>query len=172
MHMHIDGAGYQDLVNSLVRELEAGGARVKLTAVTQAVIGPQRAEEPDTYASHTPGSLNEEHLEYFSTSSLRNRADAVRTLATIIPLLAPHDGVVIEVERIIAKLDEKGWRSVPAKDTDPISGSEVGFVRNPTMMYEIHHALDLLPGPNGSSLPPMRIGELLQDTTARGLKVG
>jgi hypothetical protein len=171
MHMHVDGAGYEDLVNSLVRNLEAGGARAKLTAVSQAVAGPQRAEEPDTYASHTPGTLNDEHLEYFSTTSLRNRTDAVQTIQKVLPLLAEHEGVVIEVERVIAKVDESGWRSLPVRDL-PILGEDVGFVRNPTMDYELHHALEFLPGPQGTTQPPIRIEQLLADTTALGLKVG
>ena len=171
MHMHIDGAGYEDLVNSLVRKLEAGGARAKLTAVTQAVAGPQRAEEPETYASHTPGSLDEEHLEYFSTTSLHNRTDAVQTIRSVLPLLENHEGVVIEVERVIAKRDESGWRSVPVKD-EPILGLDVGFERAPTMSYEIHHALEFLLTATRTEKPPISIQELLADTTALGLKVG
>jgi hypothetical protein len=169
MHMHIDGAGYEDLVNSVVRKLEAGGARAKLTAVTQAIAGPQRAEEPDTYASHTPGSLDEEHLEYFSTTSLHNRTDAVETIRSVLPLLEGREGVVIEVERVIAKRDESGWRSLPVKDKE-IRARDVGFERASTMSYEIHHALEFLP--TGSEKPPISIQKLLAETTALGLKVG
>lgn len=170
MHLHIDGAGYQDLVNSLVSELEVCGAKVKLTAVTQAVIGPQRIQQPETYASHTPG-MSVEKLEYFSTSTLHNRSDAITTIAKTIPRISTHDGVVIEVERVIGKLDEIGWQSVPVKD-QPILGVEVGYGRSPTLAYEIHHAIDLVSDSLVTNQPALDLQELLRDTTNRGLNVG
>jgi hypothetical protein len=124
--------------------------------------------KPETYLSHTPGSIDEEHLEYFSTSSLSNRADAIRTLIKVLPLLIGHDGVVIEVERVVAKIDESGWHQTPVKDPS-ILGHEVGFSRNPTMPFEIHMALEFMPT---TKEPAIEIRELLNDTTALGLKVG
>jgi hypothetical protein len=172
MHIHIDGAGYEDLVNSLVRDLENRGARAKLTAVNQAVGGPQREEEPETYASHTPGSLDMEHLEYFSTSTLHNRTDAVNTLAEIIPKMSGHAGVVIEVERVIAKIDEKGWRALPVKDK-AITGADVGFDPSPTLPFEIHHAMDFAAADGAeTATPPLTPQELLAETVPLGLRVG
>jgi hypothetical protein len=171
MHMHIDGAGYESLVNAVVRQLEVGGARVKFTAISQAVAGPQRASEPSTYASHTPGSPDAEHLEYFSTSTLQHRVDAVRTIAVVIPKIAEHDGVIIEVERVIAKIDEQGWRSIPVKDST-ISGAEVGFAPAPSLPYEIHLALDFSPEANRADTAPVSLEQLLEETTAKGLIVG
>jgi hypothetical protein len=171
LHMHIDGAGYQNLINSLVQQLEAGGARVKLTAVTQALAGPQRAEEVETYASHTPTVDDHEHLEYFSSSSLHNREDAVRTLGVVIPRVSGHEGVVIEVERVVAKMDDSGWQAISVREA-PITGAEVGFVNRASLPFEIHHAIDFEATASSKSRPPITLSDLLVDMTAAGLKVG
>src|SRR5260370_41342357 len=105
MHLHMDGGGKADLVLNLVRELEAKGAGGKLTAVTRSVAVPQRKDQPTTYSSHTPGTGDEEELEYFSTSGMTDRIGTVGCLKDILPKLNDHPGSVVEVERVVATLE-------------------------------------------------------------------
>jgi len=172
LHLHVDGAGQRDFVVTLLRELQAAGARGKLNAITDALIGPQRKELASTYASHTPGTGDTERFEYFSTIETRDRDAAIEQLRWILPRLAAHDGIVVEVERVVYRIDTAGVASsLPEDEVAPLQSLEVGFERSPTLPFEIHHAFDI-PKPTEESRPPIALRKIMDDTVAAGLPVG
>lgn len=167
IHLHIDGAGRVDLVTSLIKELEAAGCPGKLTAVGSSVPGPQRLEHPETYASHTPVTGSEEQLEYFSTTSIANRPQALEVINRVLPRVEADECIVLELERIIATVEKGCWVDTPVGAVSALYEHEVAYKRNPTLPFEIHHAFDV-PG----DVPPLALDDLLEDTTRIGVRVG
>jgi hypothetical protein len=154
------------MVLDLVLQLEAAGAKGKLTEVARSVAGPQRKEQPATYASHTPG-IQDEELEYFSTSELTDRTMAVSFLGSLLPKLSAHPGAVVEVERVVATVQDMQWAQVPVAEMAPIEGMEVGFHKNPSLPLECHHAINIR-----AESEPLSLDDLLQDTAKLGIVVG
>lgn len=164
LHIHVDGGGDTGLVVAALSALGLG----KLNVVTDALAGPQREEFPTTYASHTPVVEGQEVLEYFSTSHLASRDQAIYALNRVLPLLANRPAIVVEVEHVIAKIDSYGrWSTVPIDRVLPIESVEVGFECAPTLPFEIHHAVDI-----SSGSPSLTLRQLLQETTELGVRVG
>ena len=166
LHVHVDGGGRYDWVLGLVRGLEAQGSPGKLNAVSKAISGPQRAQQPETYQSHTPGGQQED-LEYFSTTLLANRAAAIGVLRYILPALVAHPGGVVEVERVVASFEKDRQLLADFDDVLPIQGTEVGFETNFTLDFEVHHGIDL-----DMQSAPVTLAEILRETHSRGIVVG
>jgi hypothetical protein len=122
---------------------------------------------PDTYASHTPGTDDIEELEYFSTSAVASREEAVHIMKDMLPALSDHRGVVLELERIIAIVDNGKWTETTIDSVPAIREDEVGYRKSPTLPIEIHHAFDVL-----AKDKPLRLEELLQKTGQMGIRVG
>jgi hypothetical protein len=166
IHMHVDGGGKSDLVLDVVKALEKRGTKGKLSVITRSVAGPQREQYPDVYKIHTPGVDDEESLEYFSTTGLADRKDAIETIKLILPQLMEHPGAVLEVECVIGTIFDGEWRH--AKGASPIRPEEVQFDKSPTLPFEIHHAFDV-PMEAG---PALDLDKLLADVTELGISVG
>ena len=168
MHMHIDGGGNADLVTAALRELESSGARGKINIVMDSIPGPQRQDYPDTYASHTPVLETQEVLDYFSTTHLANRDQAIKALSRILPLLSDHPAIVVEVEHVVAKIDRTGhWSAVCVDRVLPIESGEVGFERAATLPYEVHMCVDI-----SGTTPTLSLRQLLQESAELGVRVG
>lgn len=165
--MHVDGGGEYSLVLGLVRKLESGGRASKLTVVARSVAGPERKEHPETYASHTPPG-GEDALEYFSTSAIRDRADGVEILREILPTFGNRSGTVIEAERVVATVENATWSQVGMEDFQPFRAEEVGFRRNASLPFEIHHAFDI----SAAAASQLDLKQVLSETTKLGLVVG
>src|SRR5205823_8577100 len=110
-------------VLDIVKSLEKQGAKGKMSVIMESVVGPQREEMPQMYASHTPGADGEESLEYFSTTGLADREEAIRCTNLVLPQLRSHPGAVLEVECVIATVIAGQWAS--AKGVPPIDDSDV-----------------------------------------------
>jgi hypothetical protein len=167
VHVHVDGGGEYEVVRALIRELENEGRGSKLTTVARSVAGPERKEHPETYASHTPPG-GDRALEYFSTSAIPDRADGVQLLGRVLARFAERSGTVIEVERVVATVEDSTWSQVAVEDFQPFLAEEVGFKGNATLPFEIHHAFDI---PNDAA-SQINVKQVLSDTTKLGLVVG
>lgn len=168
LHMHVDGGGNLDLALNVIRQLELLGLSGKLNLVIDSVAGPQRALLPETYESHTPTAGGEERFEYFSTISIGTRERAIEVLRKMLPLLLSAPGVVVEVERVIARVDDAGHLAFVNLRTLPITVQEVGFSPSQTLPFEIHHAFDMPKEAGGGP----KLAELLADCNPLGVEVG
>jgi hypothetical protein len=168
LHLHVDGGDDPHLALEIVLRLEREGCLGKVNKVKASVAGPQRALLPETYESHTPATAGVEQFEYFATAWLPSREKAVEVLSQIIKSLQSRTGVVVEVERVIARVDTADeWIPMKANNAiAPIRSQEVGWEASATLPFEIHHGIDL---PLDSSLS---LEDLLKDTTTLGLVVG
>gem|GEM_PF-1023180 len=144
LHMHIDGAENQELVIQLVQRLEQQGNLGKLNHVISFIRGPQRAALPDVYRSHTPGVGSKENFKFFSTHTLKNRADAGRMVNIVSEMFGATPGIVIEVEQPVMCLEPKGWKLLAeSHHVAPIQVGEVKIQPSPSLDFEIHHRFDL-----------------------------
>lgn len=168
LHIHIDGGGDSTVVESLLKRLESIGAKGKINKILDNDSGPQRQQLPQVYASHTPGSHGVEQFEYFATVGARTRDEAIRLLRVLLPEVARHAGLVVEVERVIGRVDADGrFRLAELAPLERIAANEVDMEPSPTLTFEIHHAFDL---PGDVTAPPLaKVG---RETQSRGLNVG
>jgi hypothetical protein len=143
LHLHLDGGRNIEMVASQLSSLKKRGALGKINPIEAFVAGPQRRDLPEVYASHTPGSSDREDFEYFATTTLKDRADAVDTLRWLVPRVAKEPGLVLEVERVVAHIEgDQDWTSVPFDDVEPIAASEVGIESAATEAFELHLAFE------------------------------
>jgi len=160
-HVHIDGDD-QAHIESLLGELEPEFPS-KVNRITgESVPGPQR-DDPDfdeTYRYHTPGSLENEDFSVFSTTMLgagsKLSSEAIETLRHIITVVTRKAGPIVELERVVATIDEDGaWTEVELISDPPELwklSDECDYPRLSTFPIEIHHAIDI---PKKGSLPPL-----------------
>lgn len=160
-HVHIDGDD-QAHIESLVGELGPNFPS-KVNRITgEPVPGPQR-DDPDfdeTYRYHTPGSLENEGFSVFSTTMLgagsRLSLEAIDTLKHIITVVTRKTGPVVELERVVATIDECGvWTEVELISDPPDLwklSDECDYPRLSTLPIEIHHAIDIT---KKGSRPPL-----------------
>ena len=134
IHLHIDGVGRDDVVQSVLKQLNTEKVPWKISVITDAVLGPQASEYPVEYDSHNPVSSTDGKLDYFATIDIsgglelaypstdaaneaRNRT--IHRLKGILPRLVNCHSIVPEVEQIIGKVDYDGrWQEV-SSDTSP-----------------------------------------------------
>lgn len=167
IHMHVDGGGQPKFVLEIVKSLQKQDRKGKLSVIIESVAGPQRQDHPELYESHTPGMDGKESLEYFSTTGLLDRADAIKQIQSLLPQLQGHPGAVVEVECVFAEIDKAGrWKQ--SKVVPPISDKDVGFIKGFTFPFEIHHAFNV-PVTAGE---PLKLEELVDDVTRLGIRVG
>jgi hypothetical protein len=160
-HVHIDGddqAHIESLMGELGQEFPS-----KVNRITgKPVPGPQR-DDPDfdeTYRYHTPGSLENEDFSVFSTTMLgassKLRPEAIDTLKHIITVVTRKTGPIVELERVVATIDEEGaWTEVELIPDPPDLwklSDECDYPRLSTFPIEIHHAIDI---PKKGLLPPL-----------------
>jgi hypothetical protein len=163
--MHLDGGGSPTVAFGMLKRLERMGAVGKINTIIASVAGPQRQLMPDVYASHTPATGDgTERFEYFSTVSLGSRENAIQLLRQVLPDVAAQPGVVLEVERVVARIDDAG-RLTPSEVThgSSIDAADVGIAPSPTARFEVHHAFDI-PFEGVTDLP-IDLAQLLRDTS-------
>lgn len=172
MHVHVDGARDRASLDAILNDLESGlilGSVVHET--TGAIAGPQRARARETYESHTPRVGGGEAFRFFSTTMLPTRGDALRVAALLRNRLRGVPGIVIELERVVGKLDWDGrWAAVPMDEVPPLTTAEVGAPPLPSLPIEIHHAFNV-PRRPGDTLP-MSLSTILAETSRLGMMVG
>ena len=70
-------------------------------------------------------------------------------------------GIVVEVERVIAKGDDKvEWSKISVDDSLEIHSPDVGFERNRTAEIEIHYAFDIPKQGRWQNEPPLKLADL------------
>jgi hypothetical protein len=168
LHIHIDGGGDIAIVESLLQSAERSGAKGKINHIIDSVAGPQRARLPDTYASHTPGTGGVEHFEYFATLHGGTRETAVALLGELLPNVTRHPGLVVEVERVIGRVNAEGRLVYPElADVEKITMADVGIAPAPSLTFEIHHGFDVSGGG-----PVPALDDFARDVEALGISTG
>lgn len=156
IHVHIDGAKDPGAVWPLLQTLQSSGNLSKLNFVNQFIAGPQRLLLPEVYSAHTPVLAGREEFEFFSTTSLYSRYDAVRVTKFLGESLRNFSGLIIEVEKPVMWLGLNGsrpksgnhivpgWKFVPESEyLLPIGANEIGLSPGASLPFEIHHRFDL-----------------------------
>ncbi len=143
VHLHADGASDK---GSLINALEATGLRSRIHEVLKYLPGSQRQSLPQLYAVHTTGFGDQEKFNSFSTTGLPDLGKIDEILASIQRVVRYDRGLVLELERVIAKVDRDGqWALAPAVLDDErvkIPGLDTDVIRD--YPIEIHHGLDIL----------------------------
>lgn len=164
-HVHIDGDDHAH-IESILAGL-APTFHSKVNYITgESVPGPQR-EDPvfdDTYRYHTPGSGGHELFSVFSTTLLGRgstlNTEAIDALKHIITSVTRRTGPVVELERVVATIDEDGnWTEVDLAADPPglwRLSDECDYPRLSTFPIEIHHAIDI---PKNGPVPPLNLAE-------------
>ena len=143
--MHIDGGRNVEEILDLLHELgepddatECPAFPAKFNRISRFAGGPQRDDKAfaETYRHHTPGSVQKEDFDSFSTIWLGNDADldpsAVPALRKILDTIAEQRGAVVELERVIAVLDTDGrWQEAdPPRSRTRACSRRPSFVRS------------------------------------------
>src|SRR5919205_834468 len=116
IHVHVDGGAADQLIQAIVASLNGGGALTKKTSIQDFIAGPQRGDPnfEDTYSSHTPKTDGREYLEYFSTTLFGNWEKTVTNLRLLLGTLKSQPGMVVEVERVVGKIEDAvQWSNLP-----------------------------------------------------------
>lgn len=179
IHIHVDGGQNEAVVRAVLGDLNARGYRTKMQHVLEAVAGPQRAFLPEVYGSHTPGEGGEEQFEFFSTTLIANRDEAVAVLREILPRIQSTPGIVVEAEQVVSLAISSGGHgqmdttrvSMEQKaEVDIIRSEEVGGYRTaPTWPFEVHHRFDV---PKVYDAHPCPMESLLTFAEKNGFCVG
>jgi hypothetical protein len=177
IHVHIDGARNTDELFDLLKDLGEGPGSVdhfpgKFNRITRFAGGPQREDKAfaETYRHHTPGSVQQERFDSFSTIWLGSGEDldasAVHALRRILDVVSEEPHAVVELERVIGVLDTAGrWTEArPPRIADPRSLSTSELESSPrlaTSTIEIHHSVDVPKNGDADDVePPFSVEEL------------
>lgn len=164
IHLHIDGGVQYEPVRQTLSTY--GG---KLQKVLQAIAGPQRRQLPHVYRGHTPGSLEQENFEFFSTTPIASQSQAVEIINTIYPRLYPYSGIIIELERIVLEGRNGQWNEVPPLGIQD-KLSDIPFQQAYSLQIEIHHGINI--PKRKEKVPPLALSSLLSLSHDAGLCVG
>lgn len=185
IHLHIDGVGKDNAVQSILKQLDMEKLPWKISAITDAILGPQVNKYPAEYDSHNPISFLDGRLDYFATIDISRGLDLVHPSTNVInearertihqlkeflPRLVRCHGVVVEVERIIGKVDYDGqWQEAPPEAVIPLLPQEISFPAALTLPVEIHHAFDI---PKTADMIPIALEDLMGDCNRLGMLIG
>lgn len=173
IHIHIDGPVPRDVLEQILDEFAAEGVVCKYDDVIDATVGEHRRSFPDVYAVHTPGEGTEERFERFSTLQMRSRPHVVHTLERILRRLSTTRGLVIEAERVLARLTAAGQWLVSESASSEIAAYEVGFAPADVWPIEIHFLIDVpVSFADPTEPPPLSLGEFHRHCEDEGIDVG
>jgi DNA-binding winged helix-turn-helix (wHTH) protein/class 3 adenylate cyclase len=177
IHVHVDGGDEAAPVAEVVRAFDREGKESKINKVVAFARGPQRDECPEDYEPHTPGGINSENLQYFSTHILGDFAETKRGLRQLLTRLpdTAGGGMVIEAERVIGKFSDEGgmdWSNTYIHDFPVLCSGDVGYEVSRTQPIEIHYAVDIPRQGAWADRPPLDLKALTELTTELGLRVG
>jgi hypothetical protein len=169
-HVHIDGANSQELVLGIVKQLARRGNLGKMNYVVDFVAGPQRLAEKETYAAHTPGAVEEE-LDFFSSTLVHDRRDAIAVINSIARSLRDTRGVIIELEQVAGWADRGCWQDEisPEQKMEPIRQGETLLAPKSSLPFEIHHGFDVK---KSKSKPMVSLPKLLRFCRRHDMSVG
>lgn len=199
IHLHVDGVRARDFVQELVARHNGAGLDAELAWVVDSQPGPQRGELEPVYNLHNPGKGGRDELDYFSTTQLhpgpdlpnpaQRRSIALDVHGILCELDALGDGaddVVIELERVVGKVDEHGKVEVSPKLV--MRGTSASLEAMPAQRlfapfntrkvkppgsgaYELHFSLDLAREGDGQR-PPVALADLRDLVLRAGVELG
>jgi hypothetical protein len=149
LHLHIDGGSQERIVKDQLMRLRSLGYPCKFQRIIGSTEGPQRIAHAEVYASHTPGVTREgegsESFGFFSTIDANNRELAIRALQLILPHIANHPGIVMEVEEVVGLIVSGAQLGLPhTKWRADIENNELpGHMKAPSWPIEVHHGINI-----------------------------
>lgn len=144
IHIHIDGACDITHIIAIAKALEKTGNMSMINVVVRSIAGPQRQIFRETYESHTPELHGNEAFEFFMTTYIKNRMDAIYVIDVMTSMLKGVAGVVIEMEQVIGMFREEGVEAIAtAEIIKRFAVDEVSLAPCPTLNFEIHHRFNL-----------------------------
>ena len=173
-HLHIDSSDNFDF--NLVEELSDRDFSVTKTRIQKWISGPQRSTKSDVYEVHTPENQNTEDFSQLITVERRKRNGEITDgdISDLLKLLSNYTGTVIEVEKKVGSINEKGeWSGRFIEDdsmTDP-----VGLFRTNSVgqdLLEIHHQIDIPRKNDDSDIDPLNLEDLRRLSVDTGLDIG
>lgn len=198
IHLHVDGAHAEHVVDHIVESHRNDGFLAEIAAVTEAWRGPQRDHRRREYDLHTPGPPGDEQLDFFSTTQFhagpdtpdapcrRNIALAVHNVLNELSALGNDvQHVVIEVERVVGAVDDNGQVEMVSMQSlseqpgaiESLLGLQVFApfntrdVRSPgSAGFELHFSLDI--HPRVGNEPPVELAYLGDLTRRAGIAIG
>jgi class 3 adenylate cyclase len=177
IHAHIDAGGSHlfEKVDQIVRKLDSKAFVSKCNQILASFPSSHREHQDFllTYANHTPGTKQGHQFDVFSTTAFESSKQAAETVKYILHQFADTEGVVVEVERVLAVIGNgAGWKK-PLPLIRSIDESQVGYGSLFTHPLEIHLAFDLPKAKysrnNSPSISPQ---DVFKKTDPCGLKVG
>jgi DNA-binding winged helix-turn-helix (wHTH) protein len=176
VHVHVDGGSGEAPVSEIVARFVGEGRPSRMNSVMDFTDGPQREEDPATYASHTPGGIDDEKLEFFSTHLFGGFAETKRGLHRLLSRLEEtrSEGMVVEAERIIGNLsdDSNEWSDTYINHYPVLCSGDVGYTISKTKPIEIHYALDIPRQGEWLNAPPLGLRDLTLLSSELGIRVG
>jgi len=198
IHLHVDGAHAEHVVDRIVDDHRNDGFVVEIAAVTEAWRGPQRDHRRSDYDLHTPGPPGDEQLDFFSTTQFYAGPDTPDAQSRRTIALAVHSvltelsawgndvrHVVVEVERVVGAVDDTGQVDVVPQQSlseqpgaiESLLGPQVFApfntrdVRSPgSAGYELHFSLDIAPREGRN--PPVELAYLGDLAMRASLSIG
>jgi hypothetical protein len=170
VHLHIDNSDETDLVRYVVGELERTGATAKLTHIHSSIAIPQREGHTDTYHFHVPGGKYKK-LKSFFTLRLGSNSNVEQVLRSTLPVLS-NTQCVVEVERVVGIVDEKGEKSqIPYAEIEFLKSDAIGFDRFHTLPLEIHFSFSFRKEGALQGSFPISLQQLLENCIGCGISV-
>ncbi|WP_437655780.1 CHAT domain-containing protein [Sorangium sp. So ce1182] len=170
MHLHIDGGTALPLIEAWAQRFNEREIPTKITRVSRFSRGPQRDELKDTYEIHTPG-VNQESLEYFTTSLLDDDKHDIATLVEeTLAEIENIKGIVVELERVVAVVSDDAEGS----DSSHLKGLQgaVRFdTRKTSFRVEIHYMVDISKGADDKR-EPLSLGAIVKICNDNGIDIG
>lgn len=168
IHLHVDGGVQYEPVRQTLSTY--GG---KIQKILHVASGPQRSQLPEVYRGHTPGSLEQEAFEFFSTTPITSQDQAVKAVMAIYPQLVHHPNIIIELERVVlaGSSISKNWKEVNLNTVQPLTVEEVPYLQAQTLPIEIHHGINISKCTE-RAMPPLHLSSLLSISKEVGLEVG
>ena len=170
-HIHIDGAKSVSLVIKILKILEKKGNPGKLSVVHDFIAGNQRELLPETYESHTPAIDGEEAYDFFSSTLVKDRNDAIGIINMVCKMLSHVPGVVVEMEQVCGWYENNKWQWLQKSDwIKKIKPKEIAFPPSPSLPFEIHHGFNIAIDKKGP--PPISLDELMDFCRRNNIIVG
>jgi len=144
LHIHVDSFSDEDITTAIVRELELRGNPGKINRIYDFIAGHQRELLPAIYKAHTPTTEQQEALDFFSTTLVHSRDNAIEVVNFIGKELRGTSGAIVELEQVVGWLEAGKWQWLDtALHISNIEGTEVEFVPQLSWPFEVHHGFDL-----------------------------
>jgi len=173
LHVHIDCSAQRDLYDEFEHWLHSERRVVRPNTISKSVKGPQSKQAwlEETLSGHFQKTLLDStpdatEPEYFLTTGVANRAEALSLVKEILHRAVDHSEVIVEVENVAATYEGmETWKPWPITQLVPdISEAEAGYKRSKTVRFEFHHGFDIRKEVADTKDPTFTLEQLRDET--------